>query len=109
MAQPRDIPKDLDSLTALVIEQHVSFKAKDFEIEHLRLQVAGLRNLKLGQSSERFEATLDQLHLAIYQSGASVQALPVRDTNGESDDTEQKRERKKPIRGALPDYLAREA
>jgi len=64
MVQPRDLPKDLDSLTALVIEQQVSLKAKDFEIEHLRPQVARLRNLKFGQSSERFEGTVDQLHLA---------------------------------------------
>lgn len=108
MTQARDLPKDLDSLTALVIEQQVSLKAKDFEIEHLRLQVARLRNLKFGQSSERFEGTVDQLHLAIDRSGATVPAPPVRDPNGESDGTEQKRGRKKPIRGALPEYLPRE-
>ena len=76
MAQTRDLPKDLDSLTKLVIEQQVTLKAKDFEIEHLRLQVARLRNLKFGQSSERFEGTVDQLHLGIDQSGPTVAPRP---------------------------------
>jgi transposase len=107
MAQTRDLPKDLDSLTRLVIEQQVTLKAKDFEIEHLRLQVARLRNLKFGQSSERFEGTVDQLHLGIDQSEATVP--PSRDQNGESDSLERKPERKKPIRDALPEYLPRES
>src|SRR5438552_5100903 len=106
MAQTRDLPKDLDSLTKLVIEQQVTLQAKDFEIEHLRLQVARLRNLKFGQSSERFEGTVDRLHLGIDQSEPTVASRP--EPTSESDTTEQKRERKKPIREALPDYLPRE-
>src|ERR1700683_2066069 len=106
MVQARDLPKYTDTPTKLVIEQQVSLKAKGFEIE--RLQVARPRNLKFGQSSERFEGTLDQLNLAIDRSGATVPPPPARDPNGESEATEQNRERKKPIRGALPHYLPRE-
>src|ERR1700678_4043407 len=107
MAQTRDLPKDLDSLTKLVIEQQVTLKAKDFEIEHLRLQVARLRNLKFGQSSERFEGAVDQLPLGIDQNTPIM--TPPRDPLGESITAEAKPDRKKPIRGALPDYLPREA
>jgi transposase len=106
MAQTRDLPKDLDSLTRLVIEQQVTLKAKDFEIEHLRLQVARLRNLKFGQSSERFEGAVDQLPLGIDPSAPIM--TPPRDPLGESITAEAKRDRKKPIRGPLPDYLPRE-
>jgi transposase len=106
MAQMRDLPKDLDSLTKLVIEQQVTLKAKDFEIEHLRLQVARLRNLKFGQSSERFEGTVDQLHLGIDQGEMKVPLPP--DPNLASDTAEPTPKRKKPIRDALPEYLPRE-
>jgi hypothetical protein len=106
MAQTRDLPKDLDSLTKLVIEQQVTLKAKDFEIEHLRLQVARLRNLKFGQSSERFEGAVDQLHLGIDQS--EMNAPPPSDPNLASDTAEPAPKRKKPIRDALPEYLPRE-
>jgi len=107
MAQARELPKDIDTLTKLVIEQQVSLKAKDFEIEQLRLQVARLRNLKFGQSSERFEGTVGQLHLGIDQSEVSVPSP--RDPHCELDTTESKRERKRPIRDALPEYLPRES
>src|SRR5258708_26914685 len=106
MAQTRDLPKDLDSLTKLVIEQQVTLKGKDFEIEHLRLQVARMRNLKFGQSSERFEGTVDQLHLGIDQSEVKVPPPP--DPNLASDTAERIPKRKKPIRDALPEYLPRE-
>src|SRR3981189_3502944 len=106
MAQARDLPKDLDSLTKLVIEQQVTLKAKDFEIEHLRLQVARQRNLKFGQSSERFEGTVDQLHLAIEQT--EMKFPPPSNPNLASDTAEATPKRKKPIRDALPEYLPRE-
>jgi transposase len=106
MAQARDIPKDLHHLTQLVIEQQVSLKAKDFEIEHLRLQVARLRNLKFGQSSERFEGAVDQLPLGIDEGDTSIPTT--QDPNLEAITAEPKQARKKPVRDALPDSLPRE-
>lgn len=53
MDEARDIPTNVEALTQLCIEQRVTLQANRFEIEHLRLQVARLRGLKFGQSSER--------------------------------------------------------
>jgi transposase len=106
MAEAHDLPRDPESLTRLVMEQRVTIKAKDFEIEHLRLQVARLRNLKFGQSSERFEGNVEQLHLGIDPGAGTARAKP--DPNLESVTAEPKPERRKPIRDALPAFLPRD-
>jgi transposase len=76
MGEAHEIPTNIEGLTRLVIEQRITLKAKDFEIEHLRLQVARLRRMKFGQSSERFIGDVEQLGLL---SGEAAPAPPPRD------------------------------
>jgi transposase len=105
MDEVRDIPTNVEALTQLCIEQRVTLQANRFEIEHLRLQVARLRGLKFGQSSERFVADVDQFTLGLLAD----EAAPVRrNPDAESSATEPKSEKRKPVREALPEYLPRE-
>ena len=71
-------------------------KLRSLEIEHLRLQVARFRNLKFGQSSERFEGTVDKLHLGIDQNEVKI-SPPPRDPHCESDTAEPTPKRKSPF------------
>jgi len=104
MADAHEIPINIDDLTRLVIEQRISLKAKDFEIEHLRLQVARLRRLKFGQSSERFVGNAEQLGLL---SGEAALAPPSNPPSAVAE-PESKPARKKPVRDVLPEQLPRE-
>jgi transposase len=104
MDEAREIPTDTKSLTRLVIEQRGTIKAKDFEIEHLRLQVARLRRMKFGQSSERFIGEVEQLALL-----ASEAAVPPVNPTPASVEPELKAARKQPVRNVLPEHLPRES
>jgi transposase len=90
------------------IESYVrgAIRAKDMEIEHLRLQVARLRRMKFGQSSERFIGNVEQLGLL--DPTSAVAELPPLSSSPESD-AQAEPARKRPVREALPDYLPRES
>jgi transposase len=105
MDEAREIPTDTESLKQLVIEQRGTIKAKDFEIEHLRLQVARLRRMKFGQSSERFIGDVQQLALL---NGEAAVSSPVNRTLA-SAEPELKATRKQPVRDVLPEHLPRES
>lgn len=101
-----EIPSDIETLKRLFIEQRLTIRAKDMEIEHLRLQVARLRRMKFGQSSERFIGNVEQLGLL--DPTSAVAELPPLSSSPESD-AQVEPARKRPVREALPDYLPRES
>ncbi len=105
MGEVHEIPTNIEALTRLVIEQRVTLKAKDFEIEHLRLQVARLRRMKFGQSSERFLGDVEQLGLL---SGEAAPRPPPCDPVPPTAEAEPNVPRKTPVRDVLPEHLPRE-
>jgi transposase len=109
MDEARRLPRNVEALTRIVRErdltikaQDVTLKAKDFEIEHLRLQVAGLRRLKFGQSSERFIGDAEQLTF-LGEAKAPSPPAAVMEVADEPAPVP-----KQPIRAALPEHLPRE-
>lgn len=103
MDEARRLPRNVTALTRIVREQAVTIKAKDFEIEHLRLQVARLRRLKFGQSSERFIGDAEQL---TFLGDAKAPSPPAAVMDVAKD--EPVPAPKQPVRGTLPEHLPRE-
>jgi transposase len=83
------LPDDVDRLKRLVIEHHTSSLAKDLQlreqsrqIDHLKLQLATLRRVRFGQSSEVLEGigqlplSFEELAAAVAEARRQVVALP---------------------------------
>ena len=70
------------------------------EIEKLKAQVAGLRRLQFGRSSEKLEATLAQLELVLED------AEEERDMIAAPEPTLSSAEQQKPLRRPLPEHLS---
>lgn len=101
--QPSDLPDDVEALRALVLDLSNSLQSKDLEIDKLRVQIAKLRRLQFGQSSEKLDRTIEQLELTLedLESEASVEDATPITTDPSSEST-------KPVRRPLPDHLPRE-
>jgi transposase len=99
--------KDLE-LAANAAEIH----AKTLHIEKLKMQLATLRRARFGRSSEKLDRDIEQLELLIGELEENVAAQDAR-----ADDAAGKltpgspampRQRRHPVRKALPDHLPRE-
>jgi transposase len=97
-----DLPEDIDSLKRLVREQQALLLSRDLEIEQLKLQLARLRRMQFGRSSEQLDAQIAQLELTLEDLEASEAALPL------SGVATPRIERVKPVRRPLPEHLPRE-
>lgn len=101
------LPNDVDVLRAIVAAQAAELAAKDSLIAALRLQLARLRRMQFGRSSERLRAEIEQLELALEDLEAEApgagEDAPAADA-GEAT----KPARGKPARRPLPDHLPRE-
>jgi hypothetical protein len=91
-----------------VAELSVQYKA--LEIEKLKLQIAKLRRMQFGRSSERISRQIEQLELRLeeLETGEAESAAK---TEAEVDTAEPVapiRERNKPKRKPLPDHLPRQ-
>ena len=102
MPRHHDLPEDLDSLKRLVREQQALLLSRDLEIEQLKLQLAKLRRMQFGRSSEQLDAQIAQLELTLEDLEASEAALPI------STIAAPRLERAKPVRRPLPEHLPRE-
>lgn len=103
--RPLDRPLDRDAeiaaLTAALASAKAQLAARDLLIETLRVQIARLRRMSFGASSEKLSREIEQLELALEELEAAAapaaQDVPV----------PTKPERPTPVR-ALPDHLPRE-
>ena len=88
------LPDDVGLLKAMLV-------AADAELEQLRTQVARLRRMAFGRSSERLTREADQLELGLEEAEAEAAATvaPV---------VARARDAAKPYRQPLPDHLPRE-
>ena len=103
------LPDDIESLKRLVIEQHAALEAarstllsRDVEIDKLKIELARLKRMQFGRSSEQLDQTIAQLELSLEELEASAaETVPALDI-------EPAAERPKPVRRALPESLPRE-
>ncbi|WP_043367445.1 IS66 family transposase [Belnapia sp. F-4-1] len=102
---PAALPDDVDALRAIVLAQAAALADQRGLIERLRLQLARLRRMQFGRSSERLAAEADQLELALEELEAEAPTLPPAEDPA---DTVAKPERCKPARRSLPEHLPRE-
>ncbi len=107
MPRATDLPNDVESLKRLVIESRAALDSvssllrhRELEIEKLKFQLARLKRLKFGRSSESLDQRIAQLELTIEEletTEASVSPPPIRAAVA------------KPVRRPLPAHLPREA
>jgi transposase len=99
------LPDDADALRAIVLAQAAALADQRALIERLRLQLARLRRLQFGRSSERLVAEADQLELALEELETEAPTAP---PDEDPTDTAARPERRKPARRPLPEHLPRE-
>ena len=100
--------KDIE-ITARDAEIH----AKTLHIEKLKMQLAVLRRARFGRSSEKLDRDIEQLELligALEEDAAETDAMAPADParNHAALNPAAPRERRQPIRRALPPHLPRE-
>jgi transposase len=105
------LPEDINALKQLIIEQRALLAAKDEQllsrdvlIEKLKIELLRLKRMRFGRSSEQLDAKIAQLELTLEELEASQTqvvspAAPI---------PEERTERTKPVRKALPSHLPRE-
>jgi transposase len=71
---PAALPDDVDALRAIVLAQAAALADQRELIARLRLQLARLRRMQFGRSSERLAAEADQLELALEELEADAPA-----------------------------------
>lgn len=97
-----ELPDDVESLKRLVIEQQAQLLSRDVLIEKLKIELARLKRLQFGRSSEQLSTQIAQLELRLEELEASESALPLPPkpaTEGTA---------AKPARRPLPAHLPRE-
>jgi transposase len=100
---PPSLPDDVESLKQLILEQHTLLLSRQIEIDKLKVQLARLRRLHFGRSSEQLAHSIAQLELSLEELEASETTLhyPARShAPGEPSQA--------PVRRALPEHLPRE-
>jgi transposase len=105
----RPLPSDIESLQRLVLEQRAALEAvrstllsRDVEIEKLKIELARLKRMQFGRSSEQLDQTIAQLELSLEELEASAaEVAPIFES-------EPVTEKAKPARRALPESLPRE-
>ena len=92
-----------------VAELSVQYKA--LEIEKLKLQIAKLRRMQFGRSSERISRQIEQLELRLEElETAETEVTAKAEAEAATAEPETPvRERSKPTRKPLPDHLPRQA
>lgn len=102
-----DLPHDVGALRALLIERDTELSAlrakirhRDLQIEKLKLQLAKLRRMQFGRSSEKIAQQIEQLELLIEELETPT-AIPARASASSMPDL--------PARRALPEHLPRES
>src|SRR5215469_8050535 len=111
-----ELPDDPDALRAFAMACQAELKAAELsvqlrtlEIEKLKAQIAKLRRIHFGRSSEKLNRKIDQLELRLeeLESGAAEDDAKTENAS-ESEDSLPVRLRNRPKRKPLPDHLPRE-
>jgi transposase len=124
MPQAAVLPNDVEALKRIVAEQTAALAAKNaalevqtaalesakatlisqtLELEKLRFEIARLKRMKFGRSSEQLDTQIAQMQLTLEDLEASLSQLPPQSTPAP------KEQPAKPVRRPLPAHLPREA
>jgi len=100
---PPNLPDDVESLKQLIYEQRTLLLSRQLEIDKLKVQLARLRRLHFGRSSEQLAHSIAQLELCLEELEASetMLAYPARAPSPATPS-------QAPARRALPEHLPRE-
>lgn len=96
------LPSDVEALRALVREQAAELQSKTLKIEQLKAQLAKLKRMQFGRSSEKLDREIEQLELILEDLGESRAQSPVGQAAAAIE------EKQKPCRRPLPATLPRE-
>jgi len=100
---PPHLPDDVESLKQLILEQRALLLTRQVEIDKLKVQLARLRRLHFGRSSEQLSHSIAQLELSLEELEASETMLAYRARAKPPSPP-----RQTPARRALPEHLPRE-
>jgi transposase len=76
MPRAARLPSDVESLQRLVREQQAQLLSRDVLIEQLKLQLARLKRMKFGRSSEQLDAQIAQLEFSLEELEANAATAP---------------------------------
>jgi transposase len=109
MSEAADLPNDVEALKGLVRQHGNALQAAEalvisqkLELEKLRFEIARLKRMKFGRSSEQLDHQLTQMQLTLEDLESSLAQKP------EAVRPALKEPAPKPIRRALPEHLPRE-
>ncbi len=109
MPRAAALPTDVETLQELlraaqgaVAAMSAQLRARDVLIEHLKLQLARLKRMKFGRSSEQLDAQIAQLEFSLEELEANAAAAPAPPQSPAD------KPASKPARKPLPDHLRRE-
>jgi transposase len=107
MPRAGTLPNDIETLKRLLLERTAALEvaqalllSRQHEIEQLKLQVARLRRMHFGHSSEQLDEQIRQLEFKLEELESEQASLPVPPPTAP--------ERRKPVRRPLPERLPRE-
>ena len=116
MSEAADLPNDVEALKRLILERTAALEAKNaalesakatlisqtLELERLRFEIACLKRMKYGRSSEQLDQQLTQIQLTLEDLESSLAQKP------EAHRPVPKEPPQKPVRQPLPEHLPRE-
>src|SRR5437879_13271345 len=107
MPRAGELPNDIETLKRLLLERTAALEvaqalllSRQHEIEQLRLQIARLRRMHFGRSSEQLNEQIQQLEFKLEELESEEASLPVPPPTVT--------ERRKSVRRPLPERLPRE-
>ncbi len=109
MSEATELPNDVEALKGIVREQSTLLQTAEarvisqkLELEKLRFEIALLKRMKFGRSSEQIDHQLTQMQLTLEDLESSLAQKP------EHVRPPPKEPAQKPVRRALPEHLPRE-
>jgi transposase len=109
MPKAADLPNDVEALKGMILEHHTKLEVAEalcisqkLELEKLRFEIACLKRIKYGRSSEALDREIIQMQLSIEDLEASLAAKPAEVRPVAKTPAE------KPVRRPLPEQLPRE-
>jgi transposase len=110
-----ELPTDPDELRVFALACQSELKVAEFsvqyktlEIEKLKFQIAKLRRMQFGRSSERISRQIEQLELRLEELEAGEAEVVAKAEAEVADPVAPIRERSKPKRKPLPEHLLRQ-
>jgi transposase len=102
MSEAADLPNDVEALKAALLAAKAVVIEQKIELQKLRFEIACLKRMKYGRSSEQLDTQILQMQLTLEDLEASLAATP------EALRSVPKAPSVKPVRRALPAHLPRE-